>query len=63
MIIFTYIYWFILLMLRSNSHHLCEVLIKLQHCGVGNLVGTGVSNRSDDILHRLLPRLQYLEVL
>jgi hypothetical protein len=51
------------LIVQINSHHLCEVLIKLQHCGVGNLVGTGVSNRSDDILHRLLPRLQYLEVL
>jgi len=50
-------------MMRIIACNLFKVLLKLQYYGTGNHAETGVSNRSDDILHRLLPRLQYLEVL
>ena len=51
------------LMIQLNGYDLYEVLLKLQRIGAANPVETDASNRSDDILHRLLPRLQYLEVL
>jgi hypothetical protein len=50
-------------MMQIDGYNLCEVLLKLQYRGAVNRVETDVSNRSDDILHCLLPRLQYLEVL